>query len=51
MRDLLAEHAPDELAALKFGTHPLGAKGERVEPDAFVLKAPAKRKVHVRGRS
>ncbi len=40
LRELLADHVPDTLAKLKFGTHPFNPKGERVESDAFVLKAP-----------
>lgn len=37
LRALLAEHAKDAFEMLKFGTHPAG---DRVEADAFVLKAP-----------
>ena len=40
LRELLAQHAPELFEKLKFGTHPYNPKGERVEPDAFVLKAP-----------
>jgi len=38
LRDLLAAHSPKLITTLKFGTHP--RKAERIDADAFVLKAP-----------
>jgi hypothetical protein len=37
LRAILAQHAPEQLENLKFGTHPLG---DRVDADSVVLKAP-----------
>lgn len=37
LKKLLAEHAPDQLARLKFGEHPQGAT---IDPDACVLTSP-----------
>ncbi|WP_161967607.1 DUF1592 domain-containing protein [Fimbriiglobus ruber] len=44
LRNILATHAPDELAKLAFGTHPLGTM---IDPDAFVIKAPATLEIDV----
>ncbi|TXT22368.1 MAG: hypothetical protein FD138_3471 [Planctomycetota bacterium] len=38
LHNLLAEHAPDELKRLNWGTHPLGQK---VDDDSLVLKVPS----------
>jgi hypothetical protein len=38
LRDVLAGHAPAQLAKLKFGTHP---RGERVPADSLVVKVPS----------
>jgi hypothetical protein len=38
LRDLLGKHAPEQFEKLKFG---MNARGERIGPNAFVLKAPA----------
>ncbi len=38
LRTLLAEHAPEELKRLNWGTHPLG---QAVDPDSLVLKVPS----------
>lgn len=38
LRNVLAEHAPQQLKQLEFGVHPLGQK---VDPDSLVLKVPA----------
>lgn len=41
LREVLEEHAPELFARLKFGTNPSHPRGERIDADAFVLKAPA----------
>ena len=38
LRTLLAEHAPDELKRLNWGTHPLG---QAVDEDSLVIKVPS----------
>lgn len=38
LRTLLADHAPEELKRLGFGTHPLG---QAVDTESFVLKVPS----------
>jgi hypothetical protein len=44
LRDVLARHAPDQLAKLKFGVHPLG---DRVDADSLVLQAPGTLEIEV----